>query len=271
MRFLLPIYLLFSSALWSQEVSEVPQGSTEVEVVEIKNDNESQNPEPTQNFETEDEAEQLEQLKALDQSPPTIENVVVASSNHSSPPIVTAVLADDRSGVSLVEIHWRQHNTENWKTTPLTANNNGLFMTMLPIMLSKTGFDYYVVSFDAAGNGPALYASETEPKSVKASQENTRQRIQRTVYIEDKGDTVSSGWLMFNVIFCVLSSGTSVFFWADYLQIEERKAKVTNDDAYLKELTNAQVNDAFIGGVSALAGIVTLGTTSYLLTQPISE
>jgi len=269
MRFILPLYLLFSSSLWSQEMPAAPQAPADI--VEMKDINEIKDSKPTPVLDIADEADELEQLQALDQSPPTIENVVVASSNHSSPPIVTAVLADDRSGVSLVEIHWREHNTENWKTTPLTANNSGLFMTMLPIKLSKTGFDYYVVSFDAAGNGPALYASETEPKSVQASQENTRQRIRRTVYQEQKGDTVSSGWLMFNVIFCVLSSGTSVFFWADYFQIEERKAQVTNDDAYLKELTNAQVNDAFIGGVSALAGIVTLSTTSYLLTQPISE
>jgi hypothetical protein len=269
MRFIFLLYLLLSTVSWAQEPPIAVGNSIDVPTTNEESATVVQ--EPIEPAELENEVLNIEQLQALDQTPPTIENVVVASSNTSSPPIVTAVLVDDRSGVSLVEIHWRQHNTEEWKTTPLTPNNSGLFMTMLPIKLSKSGFDYYVVSFDAAGNGPALFASATDPKSIKASNENTLQRIQRTEYRQQEAEGISSGWLMFNVMLCVLSSGTSIFFWADYLQIEDRKAEAANDEAYLRELNNAQVNDAFIGGVSALAGIITLSTTSYMLTQPITE
>ena len=43
---------------------------------------------------------------------------MVASSNTASPPIVSAVLTDDRSGVSLVENSLETKNSEVWKTTP---------------------------------------------------------------------------------------------------------------------------------------------------------
>ena len=144
-------------------------------------------------------------------------------------------------------------------------------MAMLPRELAVTGFDYFVVAFDAAGNGPAQYASQTKPKIITASKENTRQRIQRVEGSSNAEGGVSSGWLMVNVMLCILTSGTSILFWADYMDIEDRKAQVTNDETLLRELNNAQVNDAFIGSVSALAGIVTLSTTGYLLTQPIKE
>ena len=264
LRFLTFIFILFASSMvWSQAASitenrpEVtpPMATPQVKNLTVKDISD----------------EELKILQELDQNAPIIETVVVASANTTSPPIVSAVLSDDRSGISLAEIHWRQRNTDTWRTTPLTANHNGLFMAMLPQELAATGFDYFVVAFDAAGNGPTQYASQTEPKTINASIENTRQRIRRTEVQVNESEGISSGWLMFNVMLCILTSGTSIFFWADYLEIEERKVNAGNDEAYLKELNNAQVNDAFIGGVSALAGIVTLSTTSYLLTQPIKE
>ena len=210
----------------------------------------------------------MTQSTKLDQNAPTIETVMVASSSMASPPIVSAVLFDDRSGVALVEVHWRENTEAEWQTTPMIAGTGGMFMTRLPLGLSKTGFEYFVVAYDEAGNGPSLYASKEAPKKVKASQENTLQRIQRvepsrTVHSED-----TSGWLMFNLVLAVISGGTSTFFWADYFQIEETVKDDTLPEDYVSELKNAQVNDAFIGGVSALATAASLGASIYLMTDP---
>ncbi len=210
----------------------------------------------------------LTQSAKLDQNAPTIETVMVASSSTASPPIVSAVLFDDRSGVALVEVHWRDSAEAEWQSTPMIAGTGGMFMTRLPLDLSKTGFEYFVVAYDEAGNGPSRYASAETPKKVKASQENTLQRIQRvepsrTVHSED-----SSGWLMFNLVLAVISGGTSTFFWADYFQIEEMVKDDTLPEDYVSELKNAQINDAFIGGVSALATAASLGASIYLMTEP---
>ena len=151
----------------------------------------------------------------------------------------------------------------------MIAGTGGMFMARLPLELSKTGFEYFVVAYDEAGNGPSTYATEKAPKRITASKENTLQRIKRVEpgYNQEASD--SSGWLMLNLMLAVISGGTSVFFWADYLQIEELVQDETLPEDYIADLRNAQVNDAFIGGVTALATIASMGASVYLMGEPI--
>ena len=194
---------------------------------------------------------------------------MVASSSTASPPIVSAVMSDDRSGIALAEVHYRKGKDVDWNSVPMMAGTGGMFMVRLPLELAKSGFEYFVVAYDDAGNGPAQYASAAQPKAVPASPENTLQRIQRVEPDRGAVQEDNSGWLMLNLGIALISGGTSVFFWADYAQIEETVKDETLPADYVSDLRNAQVNDAFVGGITALATAASLGASIYLMSENI--
>lgn len=218
-----------------------------------------------------------------DDTPPLIEDLAVAAGNPTTPPMITAVITDDWSGVERAEIFFRAPGAAEFDKVAFSPGAGGLFIARLPDGVQKTGFEYYVEVWDAAKNGPTRMGSPEAPLPVEAAAEGTLDRLERQEREALEGP-VHPGWVMLAMGTGVVASAVSGLFWIDLLNVVQPNIDVIHKDLAAnpsatrraeleKSLTtyeNSRTGDLVFGAVTGVIGVAALGTGVALMIVSMS-
>lgn len=223
---------------------------------------------PVETAETEDAGEaEVMPLPAASEDPPDvnapiIEDLAVAAGNPRTPPMITAVITDDWSGVEQATIFFRAPGEVDFKKATLEPGSGGLFIARLPEGTQREGFQYYVEVFDAAKNGPSRLGSPLEPFEVGPADIGTLDRIERERQRAELGP-IHPAWMMVSLgTGIVAGAGTGVFLIDIFANVNPNleQAQMVGDTDAVATWERARLADATIAsvlGVISAAGLAT--------------
>lgn len=220
-----------------------------------------------------------------DKQPPLIEDLAVAVGSPTTPPMITAVITDDWSGIERADIYFRRPGESEYQKVALNPGSGGLFIGRLPDGIQSTGFEYYVEVWDAAKNGPTRMGEPERPYPVEAAAEGTLDRIARQEREALEGP-VHPGWVMLAMGAGIAASAFSGVFWYDLFnvvqpQIDDIDGQLgagnlsAGDRAALEKsraaFENSRTGDVVFGSILGVVGVAALGTGAALMIASIGE
>lgn len=201
---------------------------------------------------------------------PLIEDVAVAAANPATPPMITAVITDDWSGVEEASVYYRPIGDDEFQKVPLHAGRGGLFVARLPDGVQRRGFAYYVEVYDAAKNGPALMGTAEQPFIIPAASEGTPARLERERSRAELGP-VHPAFMMLSLGTGLLAGAGAGVFWLDYAKVSGQ-LKTEPAGPRRQELEEANVGNVAIGGVlSVIAGAALVTGVGLLVYAALEE
>lgn len=103
---------------------------------------------------------------AADTAAPRIAHVPVTEAMAGAPLKVAADIVDE-SEIFEPKLHYRPQGTGRFYSMSLVLEAGSTFSTTIPDAATKADLEYFIEAYDAHGNGPARFASESAPQVVR--------------------------------------------------------------------------------------------------------
>jgi len=193
---------------------------------------------------------------------PLIEDLAVAAGNPNTPPMITAVITDDWSGIETATFYYRIPGEVEYRSAQFSPGTGGLFIARLPDGTQSSGFQYYVEVYDAAKNGPARLGSALNPFEVGPADMGTLERMERERIRAESGP-VHPAWMMLSLGSGILAGAGSGAFLIDIVANVNPNidaAETLGDTTALQQWESARLTDATAAtllGVLSVAGFAT--------------
>jgi len=220
---------------------------------------------------------------AADTVPPTITHTAITTAPAGKPLTVTAEITDD-SEIFEPTLYYRAADAQKFLSMSMLGTGS-IYTATLPAAALDKDVEYFLEAYDAMGNGPARFASDTAPQRIAVQKAPVVAEVKPPVEKDPKQPVVDvvkpgepeaapgrtmkiAGWSLVGVGVASLAAGTYFGISSGSLRdeaVNEPSARLAND-----KLEDARSN-ATLANVTLIAGGVLAAGGAVLALLPMTS